>query len=141
MAYNGLAIAFIRQKKLDKGIDSFHEALRCNPGDAMAHANLGRALIVRGKLEEGSAGPRKAHDLARNIDPGRVRQSENFLAETEQQVSQAERLPAVLSGKLKAANASEMLGFALLCHGKKLHAPRPDFRPKRSRLSRISPTT
>jgi tetratricopeptide (TPR) repeat protein len=38
--------------RIPEAIDQFHEALRLNPSNAGAHANLGLALLASGKAQE-----------------------------------------------------------------------------------------
>jgi hypothetical protein len=51
-AHNNLGVALVDQRKYDKAIDHYYEALRIQPGYAEAHNNLGVALAYRGRLQE-----------------------------------------------------------------------------------------
>jgi serine/threonine-protein kinase len=87
----------------------------------LASINLGTALRSRGDFSEAISEIRKARDLARKSKPRLVQQIERDLVVTEQQASLAARLPAILTGKLKPADAAEALGFAGVCHAKGLY--------------------
>jgi len=119
-AHNNLGGALFNHGKPDEGIAEFREAIRLKPDDAKAHGNLGVALRLRGELAEAIVEFRKARDLAKT-NSELARQSEQNLIATEQQVLMPARLPQVLAGMLKPANAAETLGFAQLCYNRKLH--------------------
>ncbi len=119
-AHNNLGLALCALGRHDEGIREFRQALRLKPDLASAHTNLGLALRFRGEFTAAIAELRKARDLAKT-NAALARQIEQGLIATEQQALIAARLPAVLSGKLKPADAAESLGFAQLCYDKKLH--------------------
>ncbi len=119
-AHNNLGAALKNLGSLGEAINEYRAALRLKPDFAEAHANLGRALRSLGEFAEAIVEFRNARDLAKT-DAARARQAEQELIATEQQAVIAARLPAVLSGKLKSANAAESLAFAQLCYDKKLH--------------------
>jgi serine/threonine-protein kinase len=108
------------QGKIEGAIAEYHEALRLKPDSPTTHANFGRALRSRGEFREAIIEIRKACDLAKT-NPLLTQRLERELTATEQTASLAARLPAVLAGDLKPADASETLGFAQLCYEKKLH--------------------
>jgi serine/threonine-protein kinase len=63
---------------------------------------------------------RKARDLAKT-NPRLADGIERDLTATEQQARLTACLPLLLAGKLKPADAADMLGFALICYAKKLY--------------------
>jgi len=80
--------------------------------------NLGFALRSLGEFTGAVAELRKAHDLAKS-NAALARQTEQDVIATEQHALMAARLPAILTGKLKPADAAETLGFAQLCYDRK----------------------
>ncbi|MGO9470464.1 MAG: tetratricopeptide repeat protein, partial [Isosphaeraceae bacterium] len=117
---HNLGAAFTMQGKVEEGIAEFRAAIRLEPDDVQAHNHLGVTLRSRGEFTEAIAELRKARDLAKT-DAALARQIEQDLIATEQQALIAARLPTVLSGKRKPADAAESLGFARLCYDRKLH--------------------
>ena len=83
-SYHALGKFYLAEKNFDKAIAQFEEALRADPNNAQIHADLGAALLERGKVEaeksvattapsetskEGQANSGKAlTDLARSLD-------------------------------------------------------------------------
>jgi Flp pilus assembly protein TadD len=119
IAHMNLGNVLKGQGKMQEAMTEYRTALSLQPNYAPAHFNLGLALRSQGEFKEAIAELRKARDLPKT-DPGLAQQVERELKEIERQASLATRLPAVLAGKLKPADATEMLGFAQLCYEKKL---------------------
>jgi serine/threonine-protein kinase len=120
-AHNNLGLALMRQGKLQEAIAAYREVIRLKPGLAEAHGNLGLALRSRGDYSSAIAAFRKARDLTKVANPRIAQEIERDLAATEQQASLAARLPAVLAAKVKAAEATDTLGFARLCQERQLY--------------------
>jgi eukaryotic-like serine/threonine-protein kinase len=97
------------QGKREEAIQEFRRATQLNPILALPHQNLGFLLAGQGQFEEaiqelrqaGSLGIASANEMARHCE--RLRDLNR-------------RLPAVLDGKDRPADAQEMLGFAVLCY-------------------------
>jgi len=121
VAHQNLGEALRLQGKLEDAIAEFRAAIRLKPDHAEARNGLGVALCSHGEYTEAIVELRKARDLAKT-DAALARQFEQNLIVTEQQARLAARLPAVLAGKRKPADAAESLGFAQLCYDKKLHS-------------------
>jgi uncharacterized delta-60 repeat protein len=120
-AHGSLGNALKHQGKLAEAIAEYRIAIRLKPDSVESHANLGLALRSRGDLTEAIVELRKARELART-NPRIAQQVERELAATERQASLDARLPVVLAGKLKPADAAEMLGFATLDLGQNAEA-------------------
>jgi Flp pilus assembly protein TadD len=119
-SHNNLGVALKDQGKSKEAIAEYRQALRLKPDYPEAHFNLGIALRSLGEFTDAIAALRKARDLAKT-NPSLVQRVEHELAATELRASLAARLPAVLAGRLKPADAAEALGFAQFCYDKKLH--------------------
>ncbi len=107
--------------QLDEAIDHFQQALRLDAADALTYGNLGGALLTRGRIREARTAFRSCLEhlsrdhSARAYYAQQLRRCDNLLV-------LESRLPAVLEGKDKPANAGECLEFARLCHVDKQHA-------------------
>jgi eukaryotic-like serine/threonine-protein kinase len=109
------------QGKPDEAIAEYRESLRLKPDSAEVHANLGIAFRDRGEYPVAIAELSKARDLANKTNARLAQQIERQLAETDQLASLAARLTAILAGKVKPVDTTEMLGLAQLCYMKQLH--------------------
>jgi len=118
-AHFNLGNALKEQGKLDEAIAEYRTALRVKPDQLDAYFNLGLSLRLQGEFAQAISEFRMARELGKG-NPKFVQEVQHELAATEQQASLAARLPAVLTGKLKPADAAETLDFALVCHEKKL---------------------
>jgi serine/threonine-protein kinase len=119
-AHCNLGNALRAQGKGDEAIAAYRTALRLRPNLVEAHYNLGIALRSRGEDTEAIAELRKARDLAEN-NPRLAHGVQRELTATERQALLTARLASVLAGRLKPADAAESIGFAKLCHAKKLY--------------------
>jgi tetratricopeptide (TPR) repeat protein len=118
--YN-LGTVLIPQGRLDEAIDHLRKALRLEPKHAEAHCNLGHALQRQGHFAEAFACLKRGHQLGSK--------NQRWPYPSGQWVQQAKRLaaletklPAVLQGKHRPANAAEGLVFAHLCRAQKRYA-------------------
>jgi tetratricopeptide (TPR) repeat protein len=114
LSHNGLGITPRDADRLDEAIGHYEKALRINPGLFKAHASLGQALLALGRLREAEAATRRCLDRI----PQRHELRSNVLAQLrrcERLIALQDRLPAVLQGKDRPADAAEALEFAELC--------------------------
>jgi len=108
------------QGKLEGAIAEFRTALRLKPDLPEALCNLRLVFHRQGRFVEALAELKRGHELG-SKDPNRHYPSAEWVRETERLVELDRKLPAILAGKLKPADAVETLGFAQLCYEKKLH--------------------
>ncbi len=120
LGYVNLGNALTNAGQVEEAIDVYRRGLRIKSNGPMLLAGLGVALRKHGEFGEAIAALRRARDLAKT-DARFRRQVERELAETERRASLTARLPAVLAGTLKPADAAETLSFAEFCHEKKLY--------------------
>jgi tetratricopeptide (TPR) repeat protein len=119
-AYNNIGSTLANQGKFDEAIAAFRKSIGLRPDDPVAHLNLALALRQRGEFTAAIAELRVARDLANGNLPF-VQNVEHEITITERQVALGARLPAVLAGKVKPADAAESLDFAQFCYEKTLH--------------------
>ena len=120
-AHYNLGIALGGSGDVPGAIAVYREAIRLKPDFAEAHCNLGLALRgagaicrVAGRVPRGAPARLEAARLA--LPVGRVgRQAERLAA-------LADRLPAVLAGTARPADAAERLAFAQMAYDAKRHA-------------------
>ncbi len=116
-----LGLALKKSGRLDQAIRSFQQAVRLAPRFAQAHGALGEALLTVGRFGEAQAATRRCLDL---LPPGHPLRA----GTTQQQqlcdylLALESRLPAVLQGKDRPANATERLQFANICTFRKRYA-------------------
>ena len=119
-AHFNLGIALSDQGKLDEAIAEYREAIRLKPDYAEAHCNLGRR----------SRGTRPVHRIAGGAERGPRAglaapdwryPSAEWVRQAERLVALEGRLPAILRGKDRPANADEALALADLCYQKQLY--------------------
>jgi len=109
------------QDRLSKVIDHFRQALRIDPELALAHGALGQVLLAQGHFSEAQAATRRCLDLLPKTD-WRHRNLTYQMQRCERLLALAGRLPALLQGKDKPADAAECLHFADLCRIKRQFA-------------------
>jgi serine/threonine-protein kinase len=139
----GLALSLLHQDRLPEAEAAAREAIYLRPEDARAHFTLGNILRKAGQQEKAIGEWREAirlqpafKEAAGNLagtlaDLGRFEESlqvvrqcprlgAEWVARAEQLVALGRRLPQVLTGKDKPADA-EQIEFARLCLRKKLY--------------------
>jgi serine/threonine-protein kinase len=109
------------QGRLDDAEAAYHEALRLNPEFPDAHCNLGRLLLQTGRFPEALEERRRGHELGTRRADWRYPSGE-WVREAERLVALDARLPAVLKGHDRPADAAERVTFAQLCYFRKLNA-------------------
>ena len=114
LSRNSLGLTPRDADRLNEAIGHYETAVRIEPGLFMAHAALGQALLALGRFREAEAATRRCLD---RLPQGHELRS-NVLAQLrrcERLIALQDRLPAVLEGKDKPADAAETLEFAELC--------------------------
>ncbi len=114
------------KSRLDEAIEQYREALRINPDSVAVHRSLSQALLALGHSKEALAASRNALD--------RLSRDHHWRSGVIQEVRRCERLlalegrlPAVLGGNDRVADASEALDFADLCRIKGRYAAAAGF--------------
>src|SRR5262249_12612165 len=108
LPHNALGNVLRDQGKREEAEREFRTAIRLDPKLALPHYNLGNVLQGRALLEQARKEYQQALGLGLQAAREPLRQCDRMLA-------LAPRLPAVLRGDDRAADAQEMLGFAELC--------------------------
>ena len=113
---SGLAHALERQGKLTEAEAAYREAIRVGPRSMqpIASLNLGRMLMKQGRLEDALATLRRASAPV-DSDEWWAPEVANVLRRVERRIALAPRLPAVLKGDDRPADAREGLDLAGLC--------------------------
>lgn len=65
-----LGMVLIKQNKADKAVPVLQEATQAEPGNALAHFNLGTAFLESGKLEQAEISLRRAYEIKGAAMPG-----------------------------------------------------------------------
>jgi tetratricopeptide (TPR) repeat protein/serine/threonine protein kinase len=123
-AHNAFGNALYNQAKWDEAAAEFRNAIELDPKYVLPHFNLGNILTRQVKLEEAVAEYRQALELVDTLpaaDP--LRESiPQLLHQTEGMAAVEKKLPAVLKGETKPADAAEQVSLGRLCYLKKLYA-------------------
>jgi len=125
-AHNNLGVALGDQGKLEEAIAECRTALRLKPDLPEAHFALGDLFRQQGRFVEALAELKRCHELGSKVPNWHLTSAELVRA-AELLVELDPKLPAILAGKAKPLDAHEMLGFAALCYGKKLHGASASF--------------
>src|SRR5208282_5104455 len=104
LAHNNLGRCLYYLSRREEAVAEYHKAIALDAKLAYPHENLGDALTGQGRLEEAAAEYREALERGSKLAAKRLRQ-----------LALVRRLPAVLRGDARPANAAEQLDFALLC--------------------------
>jgi tetratricopeptide (TPR) repeat protein/serine/threonine protein kinase len=120
-AHYNLGNDFAGQGKLAEAEHSYRQALKYNPDYAEVHCNLGFVLRPQGRFVDALAELRRGHELG-SRNPSWRYPSAEWVRDAERLVQLDAKLPAVLAGEVKPANAAELFEFAVLCRYKKLRA-------------------
>jgi tetratricopeptide (TPR) repeat protein len=108
------------QGDLEGAVAAFRQAIACKSDFAEAHCNLGQLLKRQGRFAEARDELKRGHALG-SRNPGWRYPSAEWLREAERLVGLDTKLPQLLKGEAKPANAAECLEIAVLCgHYKKL---------------------
>ncbi|HJZ54281.1 MAG TPA: tetratricopeptide repeat protein, partial [Gemmataceae bacterium] len=120
-AYTNLGSALVRQKRPGQAEAALRKAIGLNPGLYEAYQNLGIALMQQSQFDESAAALKKASELLPAKDP-RHALVRRLQQQRQRYATLDARLPAVLRGTEKPANAVEQIEFAGLCVLKKRYA-------------------
>jgi tetratricopeptide (TPR) repeat protein len=120
-AHYNLGNALRDKGQLDDAIAEYREALRINKECAVANCNLGHILQEQGKFEQALRAFRRGH-LSGSKDPRWRYPSAQWVRACECFVALDGKLPAILSGKEKPANARQGSEYARVCQIKHLYA-------------------
>src|SRR5262249_1544418 len=115
LAHYNLGNALSGSGDVSGAVAAYREAIRLKPDYAEAHCNLGKALEGQGRYAESLAEPRLGHELGSKRPNWRY-PSAAWVAEAERLAALAERLPAVLAGTARPADAAERLTFAQMLY-------------------------
>jgi tetratricopeptide (TPR) repeat protein len=121
MAHNSLGNALKDQGELAGAEAAYREALRLNPKFAEAQCSLGNALRRRGQFAAALEALRRGHELG-SQQPGWLYPSAQWVREAERLVALEPKLPDLLAGTARPADAAEALAYAQVCHYKHRYA-------------------
>ncbi|MGL4551402.1 MAG: tetratricopeptide repeat protein, partial [Gemmataceae bacterium] len=102
-------------------VEAYREALRRQPDYPEAHCNLGHALLALGRFEAAREELRRGHEIGTKR-PGWPHPSAAWLATAGRLAGLEARLPALLRGTERPADAAEAAALADLCLRRRLHA-------------------
>jgi tetratricopeptide (TPR) repeat protein len=106
---------------VDEAIRHFEQALRIDPKIAGAHGALGAVWLKQGRWAEARDSMRRCLDLLPQGHPQRWLAAQQ-LRRCERLLALEARLPAILKGQARPADAAEQLGLADLCKTKRRYA-------------------
>jgi tetratricopeptide (TPR) repeat protein/serine/threonine protein kinase len=116
-AHYGLALALSISDKPDEALTAWRKVLRLDPDDADAHFYVGELLKSKGQYAEALRELRRGDDLG-------SKDAAESLKECQRWIELDAKLPSLLRGEAKPADAAERLALARLCqaHHKELFA-------------------
>jgi serine/threonine-protein kinase len=113
-AHTNLGLALAATGDVEGAIRAYRRALDLDPKDATTHGALGQALLRQGRFAEARTSSRNALHLLPPDDPLRPRASRQ-VQQSESLLALDAKLPAVLQGDAKPADAAEAAGLAKVC--------------------------
>jgi serine/threonine-protein kinase len=116
-----LGLALLAQGKYREAEAAYRKAIALRPDLAEAHYHLGLALWRQARFHHAAASLKKAGELLPAKDSRRER-ARRLGRQCQRYVTLDARLPAILEGTEKPANAAEQLEFARLCFLRKDYA-------------------
>jgi serine/threonine-protein kinase len=116
-AHFGLGVVLARQGKLEESASRYQKTVELDPSNVAAYLNLAQVLLRLEQFTKSADAARRALALLASGDARRS--SAELLL---QQVKLVERLPAVLRGEDRPADAAELLAFADLCYHRHRYA-------------------
>jgi serine/threonine-protein kinase len=120
-AHHDLGLALSAKGKFQEAVDHFQRAISIDPKLAAAHGALGQALLAIGRYRDAETETRRCLDLLSADHPRRASVTQQ-LERCNHLLRLEARLPAVLRGVVKPADASEALQLAEICHVKTQYA-------------------
>jgi serine/threonine-protein kinase len=121
LAHANLGFALHAKGNLKGAIWCYRAALEVNPKFVLAQLALGQALLQQGRFPEARQETQRALELLPARNPQRDLATRQ-LRQCEQLLALDEKLPAMLKGEVKPADAAECLAVARLCQYKELFA-------------------
>jgi tetratricopeptide (TPR) repeat protein len=120
-AHFNLGIVLYNLRKLGEAEAAYRKTIALQPEFAEAYYFLGIALMRRAQFQEAAATLKKASALLPEATGGRE-QARRLRQQCQRLMILDARLPTILKGTKKPANAAEQIEFARLCMLKKLYA-------------------
>jgi serine/threonine-protein kinase len=120
-AHTNLGNVLIQLGRPAEAIEHLQQALCINPNVFQTYGALGQALLATGRYRDAQAASQRLLDLLPRAHPWRA-SAEGQLRYCEQMLTLEARLPAVLEGKEKPADAVEGLMLAQVCQKRKQYA-------------------
>jgi serine/threonine-protein kinase len=120
-AYHNLGNSLRAQARYGEAATALRRAIAVEPGFALAYNNLGITLIALARFDEAAAVLKKGAALLPERAPLRE-QARQLLQSCQRFAALDARLPLILEGTEKPADAAEQVEFARLCHFKKRYA-------------------
>jgi serine/threonine-protein kinase len=120
-AHHNLGTALYLQRKHGEAEAAYRKGIELKPDYAEAHLGLGSALMQQTRFQEAAASLKKANDLL-PVENRNREQARQRLQQCQRLLILDARLPAILRGTEKPANATEQMEMARLCNLKKLYA-------------------
>jgi tetratricopeptide (TPR) repeat protein len=118
-AHNNLGAALRAKGDLEEAVAAYRRAIALDPKHATAHMNLALALRSQGEFAASLASLQEAEKWLPKAD-GLRPELQQLIRQGERLVELDGKLPAVLRGQEKPANAAEQLEYARLCAYKRL---------------------
>jgi serine/threonine protein kinase/Tfp pilus assembly protein PilF len=113
-AHYNLGIVLQEQNRLQAAVAAYREAIRLKSEYPEAYCNLGHVLKDLGQFADALAALKRRDEMGTK-NPGWRYPSADWVRQAEHLVELDARLPQLLKGELKPANAAESLGIAVLC--------------------------
>jgi tetratricopeptide (TPR) repeat protein len=120
-AHYSLGLLFIEQHRFGRAEAAFRKALELQPDFGLAYLYLGFTLIRQARFDEAAGSLKKADDLLPPKHPSRE-ETRQLHQQCQRYRTLNARLPAVLLGTEKPANAAELIEYAQLCLLKRAYA-------------------
>jgi tetratricopeptide (TPR) repeat protein len=113
-AHFHLGLSLGAQNKSAEAVAAFKEAIRLKPDFPEAHYYLGLALLQLGQFSKSLDALRRGHELGSKTKGWRYPSSQ-WVRDAERLVALDEKLPAILRGNAKPADATEQVDLAWIC--------------------------
>jgi serine/threonine protein kinase/Flp pilus assembly protein TadD len=120
-AHHNFSIYLWEAGRLDESVAACRRAVEMKPDLAEAWCNLANTLRQQGNFAEALAAVKRGHEYG-SRRPDWPHPSARWVQEYERLGKLAGRLPAVLRGETRPADATEWNVYALLCSDKRLYA-------------------
>jgi tetratricopeptide (TPR) repeat protein len=120
LAHKRLGDALHELRRLDEAAAEYRQALKLDADSTDALVKLGNILREQGRFTEAVAALRRGHELG-SKNPHWPYPSAQWLREAERLVELDAKLPAILKGEVKPADAAEQVALACMCQLKKRH--------------------